>query len=71
MVEIPSRFHLKVIPSPLKSIRNIKRCWKEVFETVFVRKKLNRRGKVRVYFEKKFFAVKMTLFSMTLSRSCR
>lgn len=45
-------FLMKVIPSPSKSSRTIKRFRKGEFKRVFVRNKVNRRGKVRVYFEK-------------------
>lgn len=57
-----THFHLKVTLSPSKSSRNIKMCRKGAFKTVFVRNKVNRRGKVRVYFEKKYFCVENDIY---------
>lgn len=63
MVEKSRRlFHLEVTLSPSKSSRNIKRCRKGAFKKVFVRNKVNRRGKVKVYFEKKYFCIENDIY---------
>jgi len=57
-----SHLHLKVTLSPSKSRRNINGRKKGAFKTVFIRKKVSIRGKVRVYFKKKYFCIENDIY---------